>query len=105
VAAVPISGCLHLKSAATEVAAGLVLVNPEWIDPQCFRDVKSIEVDPSESNGANALRLGETVLFPDAFPKTRARLEQAGIRTRAIAADELAKAEGALTCCSLILNV
>jgi dimethylargininase len=105
VEAVPIRGCLHLKSAATEVATGVVLVNPEWIEPQSFREVKSIEVDPSEPYGANGLRLGESVLFPEAFPRTRARLERAGIRTRAIAADELAKAEGALTCCSLILNV
>jgi len=44
-------------------------------------------------------------VFPEAFPRTRARLERAGIRTRVIAADELAKAEGALTCCSLILNM
>jgi dimethylargininase len=105
VVAVPTSGCLHLKSAATEVAQGVVLANPEWVDPGVFRDVMIMEVDPSEPYGANALRLGEQVLYPEACPRTRARLEQAGIRMRAIAADELAKAEGALTCCSLIFRV
>jgi hypothetical protein len=32
-------------------------------------------------------------------------LESAGIAMRIVAADELAKAEGALTCCSLIFKV
>jgi dimethylargininase len=99
------TGCLHLKSAATEVGAGTLLMNPKWIEPDALADVKCIEVDPSEAYAANALRLGETVLFPEAFPRTRARLERANIRTRTVPADELAKAEGALTCCSLILNI
>jgi dimethylargininase len=102
--AVRVSGCLHLKSAATEVAPGAVLVNPEWVDPGVFQDVKSIEIDPSESYAANAVRIGATVLFPEAFPLTRSRLERRGLATCVVAADELAKAEGALTCCSLIFN-
>ncbi len=105
VEAVRVSGCLHLKSAATEVGDGVVLVNPQWIDPQAFGDVKYIEIDPSERYAANALRIDETVVFPEAFPLTRARLERAGMRVLPLAADELAKAEGALTCCSLIFGL
>lgn len=105
VQAVRANGCLHLKSAATEIGPNLVLINPEWLDPRSLGEVTCIEVDPSEENAANALLLGEIVVFPEAFPRTRARLEQAGIRVRGLAADELAKAEGALTCCSLILNI
>ena len=105
VAAVQVDGCLHLKSAATEVGPGTVLVNPAWIDTGVLGDVKCITVDPSEAYAANALRLGEMVLFPKAFPRTQRRLEAQGISVRTVAADELAKAEGALTCCSLILNL
>ena len=104
VESVQVTGCFHLKFVVTEVGFGTLFINLEWIDPDVIADVKCIEVDPSEPYAANALRLGETVLFPEAFPRTRARLEQANIRTRTLAADELAKAEGALTCCSLILN-
>lgn len=100
-----VSGCLHLKSAATEVGAGIVLVNPAWIDPAILGDVKCIEVAPSEAYAANALLLGETVLLPETFTGTRARLERADIRVRPVPADELAKAEGALTCCSIILEI
>ena len=33
VASVPLSGCLHLKSAACVVGPDTVLVNPAWVDP------------------------------------------------------------------------
>ncbi|HET6845975.1 MAG TPA: hypothetical protein VFH29_04030 [Anaerolineales bacterium] len=104
VEAVAFAGCLHLKSAATEVGPGLVLVNPEWVDPGLFGDVKCIEVEPSEAYAANALLVGHRVLFPEAFTRTRERLQRAHIEVVTVQADELAKAEGALTCCSLILE-
>ena len=66
--------------------------------------MKFIEVDPSEPYAANAVLIDDTVIYPSAFPKTQAKLEQAGIRTSIVDADELAKAEGAVTCCSLIFS-
>jgi dimethylargininase len=105
VQAAPTAGCLHLKSAATEVGPDTVLVNPKWIESSALEHVKCLEVDPSEGYAANALRLGDTVLFPEAFPRTRRKLEQANIQIRTLPCDELAKAEGALTCCSLVLNI
>src|SRR5271157_2336572 len=46
---------------------------------------------------ANALMIGDTILYPKAFPKTHKELEDAGINILDVNADELAKAEGALT--------
>jgi dimethylargininase len=104
VRAVEARGCLHLKSAATRVAASTVLLNPAWIDRDVFNGLERIEVDPGERFAANALPVGETVLVGSAFPRTRSRLEARGIGTTAVDLSELAKAEGALTCCSLILE-
>ncbi len=101
---VSVTGCLHLKSAVTPVSQEAILVNPAWVDPARFAGVKSIEVEPSESYAANALLIGETIIYPDSFPRTEARLRAAGIPIVTVAADELAKAEGGVTCCSLILN-
>jgi len=42
------------------------------------------------------------VIYPASFPKTRERLEAAGIAVRVLDVSELQKAEGAVTCCSLI---
>jgi len=97
--------CLHLKSAATVVADDTLLVQPAWVDPAVFAGCTLIEVDPAEQHPANALRIGDTVIQPDCFPRTRARLEAAGIRVLPVDVSELQKAEGAVTCCSLVLGV
>jgi dimethylargininase len=102
VAAVPVGGCLHLKSAATQVGPDTLLINRDWIDAGAFDAVRFIDVDPAEPAGANALLIGEAVVYPSAFPKTRRRLESLGIAVDAVEASELAKAEGGVTCCSLV---
>ena len=104
VRAVTVKGCLHLKSAATEVAPGVVLVNPSWVSAAVFTGHRAIEVDPEEPFAANVLRIGEVAVCAAAFPRTAARIESAGVETRILDVSELAKAEGALTCCSLVFN-
>ena len=100
---VRVDGCLHLKSAVTEVAAGVVVINPEWVDGQMFPDHAIMEVDPSEPAAANVLRLGDTVIGPAAHPRTNARVSSVA-RVLTVDVSELAKAEGAVTCCSLVFN-
>jgi dimethylargininase len=105
VQAVPVRGCLHLKSAVTAVAPDTVLINPEWVPRDAFAAYQRIEVDPKEPHAANALLLAGRVVYPTAFPRTRERLEAAGATIRPVDVSELAKAEGAVTCCSLIFEV
>jgi dimethylargininase len=100
---VPVDNCLHLKSAVTEVAPGIVVINPESVNGQMFRDHAIIEVEPSEPAAANVLRIGETVVAAAAHPRTNARLSSVA-HVRTVDVSELAKAEGAVTCCSLIVN-
>ena len=105
---VQVNGCLHLKSAVTQVAGNTLLINPNWVDAAAFAgafgEMNLIEVDASEPYGANALLVGETVIYPASFPRTRKRLEQRGIPILAVDVSELAKAEGAVTCCSLVFQ-
>ncbi|MBN2385765.1 MAG: hypothetical protein JXB85_02010 [Anaerolineales bacterium] len=102
---VPVRGCLHLKSAVTQVAENTLLINPAWGNRTDFPGLQFIEVDPSEPGGANVLLVGGTAVYQPAYPRTLARLEAAGIQPVLVDASELAKAEGALTCCSLIFQV
>jgi dimethylargininase len=101
---VEVSGALHLKSAVTVVADKTVLLNPEWIDP-VFDGYRAIAVDPSEPSAANVLRVGETTVVSSSYPRTAAQLDAHGIQCRSVASSELAKAEGALTCCSLLFEL
>ena len=104
VQAVPIRGCLHLKSAVTEVAEGTVLINPDWVDRIAFAPFSQIDIDPGEPHAANGLRIGDGVIYPASFPRTLRRLESAGIAPTLVDVSELQKAEGAVTCCSLVFD-
>jgi dimethylargininase len=101
---VPVTGCLHLKSAVTLVDASTLLINAQWIDPSHFDGFDLIHVDPSEPAAANVLRIGDTVICAAEFPQTRRRLEANGFVTAAVPAGELAKAEGGVTCCSVLVT-
>jgi dimethylargininase len=103
VTAVPLTGCLHLKTAATRVADGTLLVNRAWVDPAVFGDAEVIDVDPAEPFAANALLVGDAVVYPAAFPRTRERLERRGLRVETVEVSELAKAEGGVTCCCVLV--
>ncbi|TXH65126.1 MAG: dimethylargininase [Lysobacteraceae bacterium] len=101
---VEIRDCLHLKSAVTQVAANTVLIQPGWVDSSAFKAYGRIEVDGAEAHAANALAIGDSVIYPANFPRTAARLEAHGLRLRIVEVDELQKAEGAVTCCSLVFD-
>lgn len=104
VQAVPVQGCLHLKTAVTPVGDGRLLINRDWVPADAFAAYELIDVDPDEPFAANALRIGDRVVYPTDFPRTRERLEAAGLEVVTVPADELAKAEGAVTCCSLVFR-
>jgi dimethylargininase len=102
---VPVRGCLHLKSAVTAVADDTLLINREWVAAERFRPLQLLDVDPSEPHGANAVRVDDALIYPTAFPRTRARLDARRLQVTGVDVSELAKAEGAVTCCSLIFDV
>lgn len=101
---VPVHGCLHLKSGVTQVAEDLLLINERYVRPQCFNGVEMITVAPTEPDGANALWVGGAVIYPAHYPQTAARLAGAGVRVVPVPGTEFAKAEGGVTCCSLIFE-
>ena len=102
--AVPVTGCLHLKSAVT-ISGGT----------RCWRIAGgSIGKGWKGSNGwilnpANRMpgmpwRLADSVIFPASFPKTRAIIEGRGFHVLPLDISELQKAESGLTCSSLLFE-
>lgn len=104
VRAVPVHGCLHLKTAVTGVGGGRLLINRAWVPADAFAGWELVDVDEDEPFAANVLPVAGRIIFPEAFPRTRARLEALGLDLVTVPADELAKAEGAVTCCSLVFR-
>ena len=102
---VEFGGCLHLKSAVTRLADGLLLLNPAWVETSVFSGTRTVAVDAQEPHAANALAVAGAVIHPLQFPRTRARLEAEGLRVVPVETTELAKAEAGVSCCCLLVKV
>jgi dimethylargininase len=99
----PLRGCLHLKSAVTQASAELIVIHPAWVE-NVFEHWHAIAVHPEEPAAANVLRVGDALLAGAAFPRTIERLLSHGLDVRPVDVSELAKAEAALTCCSVLVH-
>jgi dimethylargininase len=104
VRAVEFAGCLHLKSACTYVGNNTLLMNRAWADAGEFAGFDFVDVAASEPAAANALLIGDTVVMPSAFPQTIALLEARGFAVRPVDVSEFQKAEGGVTCKSVIFT-
>ena len=105
VISVAVTGCLHLKSAVTYIGRNTLLANRAWFDTKPLAGFEWIDVAAEEPHAANALAIGDTVIFPASFPRTRDCLEARGFPVTPIDISELQKAESGLTCSSLLFDV
>lgn len=104
VKAVPVSGCLHLKSAVTSVGRNTLLANRAWFDAKRLEGFEWVDVHAGEPHAGNALVILDSVVFPTSFPKTRTLLEERGFQVLPLDISELQKAESGLTCSSLLFS-
>ena len=104
VVTVELRGCLHLKTGCSALDEGTVLVNPEWVDVRAFGGRELVAVDAAEPWAANVLRVEASVCVSAAHPRTAALLASRGYDVRAVEVSEFAKAEGGMTCMSLLFR-
>jgi dimethylargininase len=104
VESLPVTGCLHLKSAITALDESTIVLNPTWIDGSRLGARRTLEVDPAEPMAANVLAVGNSALVNASAPRTAERISAAGFEVVLVDQSELAKAESGLTCCSLLLR-
>jgi dimethylargininase len=97
-------GCLHLKSAATALDESTVLIDPRCLSAGVMAGFTCLTIDPAEPGAANVLSVAGRVLCAAASPRTADRISRAGFEVLLVETSELAKAEGALTCCSLLVD-
>src|SRR5258708_36568499 len=92
---------MHLKTAVSYLGKRMVLANREWVDAGALAEFTVIDVPAEERWAANALRIGEPILMPSAFPNTRKILEEAAFQLASGHTTQLAKAETGMTCLEL----
>lgn len=102
--AVPVTGCLHLKSAVTYLGKNTLLGNRGWFDWERLEGFEWIDVHPEEPHAGNALAMKDAVIFPASFPRTAALLKEKDFHLELLDIAELQKAESGLTCSSLIFE-
>jgi dimethylargininase len=105
VTAIDVRRCLHLKSGCSYLGRNSILVNREWADVKPFVGFELIDVPASEPGASNALMIEDVVIVPNAFPRTIELLEGRGFVMKAIDVSEFQKAEGGVTCKSIIFDV
>jgi dimethylargininase len=104
VTAVPVHGCLHLKTACSALADGRFLVNAKWIDVASLPAMKLVQVPDAEQWSGDVLTIGDRIIASDAFPETLALLESAATEVIPVSVSEYAKVEGGVTCLSLVFR-
>lgn len=100
---VRITGCLHLKTACTALPDGSLLVSPEWVDERDLAGFAIVRVPKEEPEGANVALVGGRVLMGGPHPRTIDLLQQRGFDVDAVDLSEFAKAEGCVTCLSILV--
>ena len=103
VTAVPVRGCLHLKTAVTALDEATVLMHPAHVDREVFAAYEAIEADAGEPAGANVLALNDRIIAAASAPRTRDAIGQRGYDVDALDISEFEKAEAGLTCLSILL--
>jgi dimethylargininase len=101
---VAVTGCLHLKSACTALPDGRLLVNPDWIDLGPLAAFERVTVPLDEPTAADVAFVGDIVCMAAEHPRTATLVESLGFTVRTTPLSEFAKAEGAVTCLSLIFT-
>ncbi|HKI48831.1 MAG TPA: arginine deiminase family protein [Desulfobacteria bacterium] len=94
---------LHLKTSVSTLGKNLLVIHPSHIETEPFREFEWIEVDEEEAYAANCLALGEHVILPAGFPKLEQHIQERGFSTLPVDMSEFQKADGGVTCLSLLI--
>ena len=101
---VPVQNCLHLKTACTALPDGRLLINPEWVDTGVLSGYSTLSISESEPWAANVAVVGQFVCAAADNPRTAELLHNSGFKAATTELSEFAKAEGGITCLSLLLE-
>ena len=101
---VGVRGCLHLKTACTALPSGQLLVNPAWLDMQALNAFRTQTIPLDEPWSANTLPILDRVLLPKSHVRTDQLIRRLGFETERVDISEFAKAEGGVTCLSILVG-
>jgi dimethylargininase len=93
---------LHLKCVVSPLGDDIVLLAEDSLDDELFEGLDIVRAPFDETYAANAVAVDRHVVCAEEFPGTRGRLEAAGFIVHPVPTTEVRKADGSLTCQSLV---
>jgi dimethylargininase len=101
---VTVHGGLHLTTGCGVVDDETVLLNPQWVDASSFKGLRQLHVPVQEPWAANTIRVGDAVCLEEGAPRTLDLAEPYAGTIDTLNISEFRKAEGSLSCLSLIFR-
>lgn len=99
-------GILHLQTGVTAIDQDSVVGLRSLLDHPALRSAtRRLVLDPPEMVACNAIGVGGHVLIAAGYPRVARLLEQQGFAVHALDISEFTKADGGLTCLSLLCEL
>jgi dimethylargininase len=94
-------GVLHLKCVCSPLGEARVLLAERTLPARLF-DAEIVWAPAEEQYAANAVGIGDHVVAAAEYPRTLEALTAAGLRVHPVPTSEVRKADGSLTCQSIL---
>jgi dimethylargininase len=101
---VMVNGGLHLTTGCGVVNDETVLLNPRWLNTRAFKGLRQLHVSEDEPWAANTVRIDDMVCLEQGAPRTMDLIQPYAGSIETLDISEFRKAEGSLSCLSLIFR-
>ena len=94
---------LHLKCVCSPLGDDRIALAERSIAPSIF-DAEIVQVPAGERYASNVVAIGQHAVVPEGYPRTQDVLARAGFALHAVPVSEVRKADGSLTCQSILVR-
>jgi len=94
-------GVLHFKTASALLDENTILCTGAMAQSGVFEGFRLVVTSAGEEAAANALRINDTILLGDRFPRTADLIRGLRLSVKTLAVTEIAKLDAGLSCMSL----
>ena len=101
---VNVDGGLHLTTGCGVINDETVLLNARWVDPTAFKGLRQLHVPEDEPWAANTIRIKDFVCLEEGASRTVDLVQPYARNIETLDISEFRKAEGSLSCLSLIFR-
>jgi len=95
---------LHLKTSVTYLGNNILVLDPSSLNTHPLREFKWVEISRPNRYAANCLAIGDTVLMSKGSNEVADKIHEEGFKTLPLDISEFEKADGGLTCLSIVLK-